>query len=88
MRTMKTAVIHARIELQTKTEAETVLRQLGLTPTEAIRIFYAQILSRGGLPFAVEIPNSLTKETLDKSQRGEDIQAFDSLSDMFASWKI
>jgi len=88
MRTMKTAVIHARIELQTKTEAETVLRQLGLTPTEAIRIFYAQILLRGGLPFAVEIPNSLTKETLDKSQRGEDIQAFDSLSDMFASWKI
>jgi DNA-damage-inducible protein J len=87
MKTIKTAVVHASIEMQTKTEAEAVLRQLGLTPTDAIRIFYAQILLRGGLPFAVEIPNGLTKETLDKSQRGEDIEVFNSLDDMFASWK-
>ena len=84
---MKTTVIHARVEPQTKAKAEIVLRQLGLTPTEAIRIFYKQILLRRGLPFAVEVPNHLTRETLDKSRRGEDVERFDSLDEMFASWE-
>ena len=84
---MKTAVIHARIEPQTKEKAEEILRNLGLTPTEAIRIFYKQILLRGGLPFPVEIPNRLTASTLEKSRRGEEVQEFDSLEAMFNSRK-
>ncbi len=38
---MKTAVVHARVEPETKAKAESVLRRLGITPTEAIRIFYS-----------------------------------------------
>jgi DNA-damage-inducible protein J len=84
---MKTAAVHARIEPQTKEKAEEILRSLGLTPTEAIRIFYKQISLRGGLPFPVEIPNKLTASTLEKSRRGEDVQEFDSLEAMFNNWK-
>jgi DNA-damage-inducible protein J len=83
---MKTATIHARIEPQIKTQAEGVLHNLGITPTEAIRIFYRQISLRGGLPFAVEIPNECTAKTLEKSAKGEDIIAFDSPDEMFESW--
>jgi len=83
---MKTAIIHARVEPDTKAEAERVLRRLGMTPTEAIRVFYSQICLLGGLPFAVRIPNQLTRDTLAKSRRGEDIQAFDSLEEMFEAW--
>ncbi|MDO8721154.1 MAG: type II toxin-antitoxin system RelB/DinJ family antitoxin [Syntrophales bacterium] len=36
---MKTSAVHARIEPQTKEKAEAILRSLGLTPVEAIRIF-------------------------------------------------
>jgi DNA-damage-inducible protein J len=84
---MKTSVIHARIEPQTKEKAEEILRNLGITPTEAIRIFYKQISLRGGLPFSVALPNKLTALTLEKSRRGEDIQEFESLEAMFDSWK-
>jgi len=84
---MKTAVVHARIEPQTKQKAEGVLRKLGLTPTEAIRIFYKQISIRGGLPFPVAVPNKLTAATLEKSRRGEDIQEFESLEAMFENWE-
>lgn len=80
---MKTAVVHARIEPQTKRKAEQVLRKLGITPTEGIRIFYRQISLRGGLPFAIEIPNERTKATLEKSRRGIDIREFNSLDEMF-----
>ncbi len=83
---MKTATIHARINPDTKAKAETILHQLGMTPTEAIRLFYAQITLQNGLPFAVTIPNNLTAATLTKSYRGEDIEAFDSLDEMFESW--
>jgi DNA-damage-inducible protein J len=84
---MKTSVVHARIEPQTKERVEEILRNLGLTPTEAIRIFYKQISLRGGLPFSVAIPNKLTVSTLEKSRRGEDVQGFESLEAMFDSWK-
>lgn len=83
----KSAVVHARIEPQTKKEAEGVLRKLGMSPTEAIRLFYTQISLRGGLPFPVIIPNRLTRKTLKKSQKGEDVKSFDSLDEMFDSWE-
>jgi DNA-damage-inducible protein J len=82
----KAAIIHARIEPDVKASAEKVLHELGLSPTEAIRIFYRQITLRKGLPFPVHIPNKVTAETLSKSQRGEDIEHFDSLESMFSSW--
>ncbi len=63
---MKTAVVHARMEPQTKEKAEAVLSRLGITPTEAIRVFYRQIALRGGLPFSVTIPNERTAATLRK----------------------
>ena len=82
---MKTSIVHARIEPRVKHKAEQVLRELGITPTEAIRIFYRQISLRGGLPFPVHIPNKLTASTLKKSRRDKDVKEFDSLNDMFAS---
>ena len=84
---MKTAVVHARIEPQIKRQAEGVLRDLGLSPTEAIRIFYRLITLRRGLPFAVAMPNECTAATLEKSRRDEDVEEFNSLGAMFESWE-
>lgn len=75
------------MEPQTKSKAEGVLHKLGLTPTEAIRIFYRQITLRGGLPFNIALPNELTAKTLVKSRNGKEVQEFDSLDDMFESWE-
>jgi DNA-damage-inducible protein J len=83
----KTAVVHARIEPGTKKAAEGVLKRLGMSPTEAIRIFYRQICLRRGLPFRVQVPNDLTKKTLARSKRGEQLTEFDTLDEMFASWE-
>ncbi|MCW5198349.1 type II toxin-antitoxin system RelB/DinJ family antitoxin [Desulfobulbus sp. F3] len=83
---MKTAVVHARIEPETKEKAEHILRCLGISPTEAIRIFYNQICLGNGLPFSVVIPNQCTAATLEKSRRGEEIEEFSSLDEMFSTW--
>lgn len=49
----KEAVVRARVDSRLKRDSEDILRQLGLSQTEAIRMFFTQIVRRRGLPFQV-----------------------------------
>ena len=53
---MQDAVVRARVDSGLKNETEKVFEKLGLTTSEAIRIFLAQVKLRGGLPFDVRVP--------------------------------
>lgn len=81
-----TSTVHARIDAKTKCATEKVLHKLGMTPTDAVRLLYRQIAMRKEFPIELRVPNKLTANTLDKSDRNEDIETFDSLNDMVASW--
>jgi DNA-damage-inducible protein J len=83
----QTAVIHARIDPETKELTEQILGKLGITPTEAIRLLYRQIAMRGEFPIELKVPNALTAETLRKADRGEDLESFESSADLMASWE-
>ncbi|MFT5606899.1 MAG: DNA-damage-inducible protein J [Parvicella sp.] len=54
---MKTSVIHTRIDADLKAGAESILKQIGLSSSEAVRLFYRQIELNNGIPFDVKIPN-------------------------------
>lgn len=68
----KTANLYARIEPDVKEQAETILTALGIPASNAINIFYKQIILHGGLPFDVKLPHPvpdmsrMTKEEIDK----------------------
>jgi len=79
----KTAIIRARTEPKIKANAERIFRKLGMTSTEAITLFYAQVHLHKGLPFPVEIPNAATRATFAKSDRGEDVKTFKNIDEMF-----
>jgi DNA-damage-inducible protein J len=83
---MKTAVIHSRIQPEIKEQAEGILQRLGLSPTEAIRMFYTQITLRNGLPFDVAIPNDVTIKALEESRDGRNLERFDSTEKLFENW--
>ena len=53
---VKTANLYARIEPELKNEAETILSGLGIPVSNAINMFYRQIVIHRGLPFAVQFP--------------------------------
>ncbi len=74
----KTAMIRARMEPDLKTEAEQVLAQVGLTPTEAIRLFYRQVSLQGGLPFEVRVPNAETKAAIIEARSGKKLKTYKS----------
>jgi DNA-damage-inducible protein J len=81
------SIIHARIDGPTKEATERVLRSLGLTPTEAIRLLYRQIALRGEFPLELRVPNELTAATLSAAERGEEIEEHGSTDALFASWE-
>ena len=83
---MKTAAVHSRIEPETKKMAEGILRKLGLSPTEAIRLFYTQITLRNGLPFNISIPNEETVQALDDSRKNRNLTTCANTDQLFATW--
>ncbi len=82
----QTAIIHARIDPDTKAASEKILSTLGITPTEAIRLLYRQIALRGEYPLELKVPNVETATVIEKAERGEDIETFENADDLYASW--
>ena len=52
--------ISVRIDHATKASAEKIFSKLGLSATDAVRMFYRQVTAYRGLPFEVRIPNKKT----------------------------
>jgi len=52
----KSANLYARIEPDVKEQAERILSTLGIPASNAINMFYKQIILQRGLPFEVKIP--------------------------------
>ena len=52
----KTANLYARIEPDVKEQAESILSALGVPASNAINMFYKQIILNKGIPFKVELP--------------------------------
>ncbi|MFV0502623.1 MAG: type II toxin-antitoxin system RelB/DinJ family antitoxin [Lachnospirales bacterium] len=79
----KTSNLYVRIEPEVKEEAESILNTLGIPASNAINVFYKQIILQKGLPFEVRIPqhpfdiSKMIKEQLDfELQKGlEDVES-------------
>lgn len=81
----KTESIRARVEPDLKAQAEAVFGALGLTPTEAITLFYRQVTLHHGLPFEVRIPNAETQAALADAMAGENLTEWSSLEALKAA---
>lgn len=49
------------MDTELKENAESILKQLGLTPSAAIQMYYSQIVLRKGIPLDVALPMELEK---------------------------
>jgi len=56
----KTTLLRARIDQGRKSRAEKILGRYGLTPAQAINVFYAKVAETGGLPFDLR-PNETSE---------------------------
>ncbi len=54
------AFARARMDEHLKSEAESILSSVGITPSEAIRMLYKQIVNRHEFPLELCTPNAKT----------------------------
>ena len=80
----KVATVQSRIDPILKQNAEQILKTLGLTSSQAINAFYAQIVLVKGLPFDVKIPNKETIEAMQELDSGN-VETFESMADVWKS---
>jgi DNA-damage-inducible protein J len=78
----RTETIRARVEPELKSEAEAILREVGLSSSEAMRLFLFQVVQQRGLPFEVKIPNAETIEAIENIQAGKGIRV-NSIEELF-----
>ena len=75
-----TTAVYARIDTKLKDNAESILSQLGISPSSAIQMLYSQIVLKKGIPFDLKLSSSeplavgaMTKKQIDKElQKGVD----------------
>jgi DNA-damage-inducible protein J len=79
----RSAMIRARVEPKLKHDVEKVLDKLGLSASEAINMFYAQVSLRRGLPFDIVIPNKTTLKTLKDTDNGKNLVRVRSKKELF-----
>lgn len=77
----KSANLYARIEPDLKEQAEAILAALGIPASNAITMFYKQIILQKGLPFDVKLPEGVTAasrpvdiNTLDEEELNEELE--------------
>ena len=72
----KSANLYARIEPEVKEKAETILSSLGISASNAINMFYKQIILQRGIPFEVKLPDTsmIDVSTLSKEDLNEELE--------------
>lgn len=58
------------MEPNVKAGVTDILKGLGLSHSDAINIFYNQIIHNNGLPFEVKIPNKTTLDAMKELEKG------------------
>lgn len=57
---MMTVDVRCRIDPKTKEDASEVIEAMGLTVSDAIRLFLKRVASEGAIPFELRVPNAKT----------------------------
>lgn len=64
-------VVRARINSETKDQAAEALAAMGLSVSDAIRLLLTRVATDKALPFAVKVPNAVTRAAIEELERGE-----------------
>ncbi|ACZ12513.1 type II toxin-antitoxin system RelB/DinJ family antitoxin [Sulfurospirillum deleyianum] len=72
-----------RIDPEIKNKAAEYLKQMGLTTSEATRLFLHSVVLHKGLPFELKIPNEETATAIQESKEGKNVIKHTSSKELF-----
>ena len=80
--------LQTQISMDLKNNAEAILKSLGMSINDAVRIFLSQVVIDRGLPFTPRLsccmPNKETSEAIDEVEKGSHSRVFDSVDKLMA----
>jgi DNA-damage-inducible protein J len=80
----KEARLNIRLDRHLKEDVDKILKELGISASEAVNLFFAQIRLRRGLPFDVKIPNKETIKAFQQTERDKDkLKTYDTPEELF-----
>lgn len=83
-----TTMIHVRIDENVKAQATETLASMGLTVSDAVRVFLTRVVADKELPFAIKAPNASSRlaiaeaNEMVKNRRARFATATDLLDDI------
>lgn len=63
-----TSMVHVRIDDETKEQATETLAALGLSVSDAVRIFLKRVVAEQALPLELKVPNAETRAAMAESR--------------------
>jgi DNA-damage-inducible protein J len=85
----RSATYQIRIDEKEKQETFAVLRDLGITPAQAVKMFFAQVRATRSIPFPIEYkPNAETIQAIEEAKRGENLVVCNDIDDLFHKLSI
>jgi DNA-damage-inducible protein J len=59
-----TTMVHVRVDEQIKTQATQALAAMGLSLSDAVRVFLMRVVAEQQMPFALKVPNAETRAAM------------------------
>jgi DNA-damage-inducible protein J len=85
IKTIKTAVVRARIDPKLKINAEKILHKLGITQTQYINIAFKKLTEENGIPFDLHTPNKDTLEAMKEVSESDSLPTYKKFDDFIDS---
>jgi DNA-damage-inducible protein J len=63
-----TAMVHVRVEERIKAQATKALAAMGLSVSDAVRVFLTRVAAEKQLPFALKVPNAQTRAAMEEAR--------------------
>lgn len=80
-----TTMVHVRVDEQVKAQATEALATMGLSVSDAVRVFLMRVAAEKQMPFALKVPNVETRAAMDEAD--EFVHArrarFDTATELF-----
>lgn len=84
---MATSMLHVRLDDELKRKATETLEAIGLTASEAVRLFFHRIVAEQAFPLELKVPNAETRAAMEEAAEiaRSGVYRFRNADEMFAS---
>lgn len=80
------ARISSRIDADLKKQGDAILAEIGMKPSQAITLFYTQIVRQRGFPLSLHVPNEALESAMREARDpefGKTAKSYSSAREMF-----